>query len=333
MQKDDIIIRRGIVHILDSQSGYLGLSEDLLDMGPDFIEFVREHIFRLLDSDDLKKCGKLTDNLVISSIKNLKETADMNFIHTSQFLAEALYDIMGDSYLIPAADLLVVSFQIESCIHLALLKMNYKESYVHKEKETSSSFNDVRIQRFLPANGRLSEAVIINLSDFQICIAEKKYEMMDGGKQNYLSERFLRCPADLSDKKKFTILNHVILKLASQERDLVKALDIKAKLYEETQTSYFDVNAIGEQLFEVDKEKMTVFQEQMERYDMQYAKFHTKKEATTKNMSYIILKSDSGIEIKVPMELYLSTENLQLSKEVEGGYSVSIKNIEDLKLK
>ena len=56
IEKDDIIIRKGIIHILDSHNGYLGLSNDLLDMGPDLMEFVRGHIFKILDSDDTKKC-------------------------------------------------------------------------------------------------------------------------------------------------------------------------------------------------------------------------------------------------------------------------------------
>ena len=46
IQKDDIIIRKGILHILDSHTGYLGLSSQLLDMGPDLMEFVRGHIFK-----------------------------------------------------------------------------------------------------------------------------------------------------------------------------------------------------------------------------------------------------------------------------------------------
>ena len=47
IQKDDIIIRKGILHILDSHTGYLGLSSQLLEMGPDLMEFVRGHIFKI----------------------------------------------------------------------------------------------------------------------------------------------------------------------------------------------------------------------------------------------------------------------------------------------
>ncbi len=57
IEKDDIIIRKGIIHILDSHNGYLGLSNDLLDMGPDLMEFVRGHIFKILDSDDQRNAS------------------------------------------------------------------------------------------------------------------------------------------------------------------------------------------------------------------------------------------------------------------------------------
>lgn len=47
IQKDDIIIRKGILHILDSHTGYLGLSSQLLEMGPDLMEFVRGLFLKL----------------------------------------------------------------------------------------------------------------------------------------------------------------------------------------------------------------------------------------------------------------------------------------------
>lgn len=52
--------------------------------------------------------------------------------------------------------------------------------------------------------------MIINLTEYKVRLVEKKYEMLNGDKINYLSERFLQCLADLAPKKKFQILNKVI---------------------------------------------------------------------------------------------------------------------------
>ena len=142
IQRDDIIIRKGILHILDSHTGYLGLSNQLLDMGPDLMEFVRGHIFKILESDDAKKCqfdGAVSP--VLGLLESMEEAEDESFIEATRTLAENLFDIMCDSVMIPAADLLCVTFQVQSVIHLALLKMNYKVTYIHRQEEEEA--NDI----------------------------------------------------------------------------------------------------------------------------------------------------------------------------------------------
>ena len=56
MEKEDIILRKSIVHILDSSLGTPVLSDRLLEPGIDLSEFIRTHIAKLLSGDDLKQC-------------------------------------------------------------------------------------------------------------------------------------------------------------------------------------------------------------------------------------------------------------------------------------
>ena len=168
IQKDDIIIRKGILHILDSHTGYLGLSSQLLEMGPDLMEFVRGHIFKIMESDDAKRCqfnGSVSP--VLSLLESMEESDDESFIEATRVLGENLFDIMCDSVTIPAADLLCVTFQVQSVIHIALLKMNYKVTYVHREEEDAEA-NDIVKQRVMPTDSaKLTEAVIIDLSEYK----------------------------------------------------------------------------------------------------------------------------------------------------------------------
>ncbi len=130
----------------------------------------------------------------------MQEKEDDSFIAVSRVLAESLFDIMCDSVTIPAADLIVVSFQLHSVVYLALLKMNYKDTYVHKEAE--NEVNDIVKQRIMPMGGaKLTEAVIVDLLEYKVQLMEKKFEMLTGDKINYISERFLKCHADLAPKK------------------------------------------------------------------------------------------------------------------------------------
>ena len=336
IERDDIIIRKGIIHILDSHNGYLGLSNDLLDMGPDLMEFVRGHIFKILDSDDTKKCqfdGSLSP--IPALLEEMQEKEDDSFIEASRVLAESMFDIMCDSVTIPAADLVVVSFQLHSAVYLALLKMNYKETYVHKEED--NEVNDIVKQRIMPVGGaKLTEAVIVDLLEYKVQLVEKKYEMLAGDKINYISERFLKCHADLAPKKKFQILNKVITDINNRYADvsLKDRLDAKSKLREEfAEKNEFRVNEIGDRIFGDDAEKKQVFDDRMERYDLQYDKFSVGKENTVKGLEYITVETDTGIEIKIPVEEYITKNNVEIVEEPGGGSTVVIRNIEQAKIK
>lgn len=336
LQRDDIIIRKGIIHILDSHNGYLGLSNDLLDMGPDLMEFIRGHIFKILDSDDTKKCqfdGSISP--IPALLEDMQEKEDDSFIAVSRVLAESLFDIMCDSVTIPAADLVVVSFQLHSVVHLALLKMNYKETYVHKEAE--NEVNDIVKQRIMPMGGaRLTEAVIVDLLEYKVQLVEKKFEMMTGDKINYISERFLKCHADLAPKKKFQILNKTITAINNRYNGtgLKDRIDIKSKLREEfAEKNEFRVNEIGDRIFGDSPEKKQEFDDRMERYDMQYDKFTVGKENTVRGLEYITIETDAGIEIKIPIEEYITKENVEIVEEPGGGSTVVIRNIEQATIK
>ena len=51
MQQDEVIIRKGIVHILDGELGYPVYSEEELELTPDINDFSRAHIYKLLSGD------------------------------------------------------------------------------------------------------------------------------------------------------------------------------------------------------------------------------------------------------------------------------------------
>lgn len=131
--KDDIVIRKAILHILDTNRGECVLSNTILNPGPDLHDFIRNHIYKIISSDDTKNCEFDPEYSPIYSIlETWDESDETSFIETSQAIANKLYIAMGEGLDIPAADLLFVTFQAEGTIYLALLKMNYKESYTHE---------------------------------------------------------------------------------------------------------------------------------------------------------------------------------------------------------
>ena len=107
MKKDDIIMKLGIVHILDSAVGMPVLSDALLDMGSGLSDFFKAHIEKFTESDEVKRCRFSEDSRVMELIR---ACSGDNFIETSRQLCEKLYAIMNANIDIPAADVAVLFF-------------------------------------------------------------------------------------------------------------------------------------------------------------------------------------------------------------------------------
>ena len=108
------------------------LSDVVLDCGSDFSDFLKGHIFKVDSSDEIRSCTFQEE----SSVFHLAEEWNPEkFIEITQKIAGELYTIMNQNIDIPAADLLAVEYRVEKHRYLALLKMNYKETYIHKEEE------------------------------------------------------------------------------------------------------------------------------------------------------------------------------------------------------
>lgn len=353
MTQDEIIIRTGIVHILDGELGYPVFSEQPLELSPDTNDFFRGLIYKIMSGDELKKChfdqmevseevpfeeaavtventALMRENLDVYQV--VKDFSEENLVEDSKRLAQALYDIMNANISIPSADFAVVSFQVHSLPYLALLKMNYKESFVHMtQAEENGNVNQIiRYKSMLPsAATKLSEAVIIDLIDYSVQIVEKKYEV-NGTKVNYLSELYLHCHAAMSSKTKLDIVTRAVEQVNKKHyaEEPVKQLEAKRIIKDEIEdTGSVNVERISEKIYGQAPEIKEEFDAKMEKYHMEKAEVTPQSERTTKKFEKQYLKTDTGIEINIPMEQYQDAEQVEFITNGDGTISVLIKNI------
>ncbi len=331
MEKDEIIIRNAALHILDSSVGIPVLSDSLLELTPDLNDFLRGHIYKLVSGDDLKTC--VFDEESSEVYELLAQFEEERFIEISKALGKKLYDIMNANPAILPADVFFVTYQAEAKRYLAILKMNYKEVYVHYTAMTEESGNTNEImkqQNALPgAGGKLSEAVILSLEENEIQLIEKKAEV-NGVKTNYLSELFLQCHAKLSQKAKLGIVTKAVEQMNKKyyENDFEKQMEAKSVIYN-TYTGQGAISAeeIGEELFGDIPEIKEEFTEKLEKYKLPKEEIRVKSEQTTKKFEKQFLTTDTGIEINIPMEEYNNKQHVEFLTNPDGTISVLIKNV------
>ena len=336
MYKDDIRIRRVIVHIMDSTVGMPVLSDTEIEFGSDLADFLKEHIYKIVAGDDCKVCHFYKEESEV--YKMLVQYDEDYFIDISKDMGNFLYQIMNSNIDIPPADLMVVRFDERDNKYLAVLKMNYKEFYTHRTQaiEDGNENQIIKYKSILPTESqRLQEAAIINLSDLSVHAIEKKYDV-NGEKTNYFTYLFLKCSSKLSPKSKLSIVSRAVESVQNSYYDETKQFEanMKAKniIHQELEENgSFTVEAIADKIFEEKPDLKQEFQEKMEKYDMVREEIKPQNEKTMKKYETQVLKTDSGIEIKIPMKEYNDPSSVEFITEDNGNVSVLIKNIGYLK--
>ena len=338
MQKEDIRIRHVIVHILDSTVGLPVLSDQEIEFGSDFAEFLRDHIFRIVAGDDSRDCAFYKEQSEI--YRMLSAYREEDFVTFSRQAAELLYEIMNSNIEIPPADLAVVRFRAGEGEYMALLKMNFRDSYTHRTLPLENgNFNEIiRYKATLPAQSqRLQEAAVISLQDFSVRLIEKKYEI-NGEKTNYFSWLFLKCSSRLSHKTKLDMVARAVMHIQKENYEEYEQYEAhmraKSIISEEIEENGgFVVEALAERIFEDRPRLREQFQEKMEQFDMVKEEVMPKNDTTVRKYQTQHLLTDTGIELKIPMDQYKDSGRVEFMTEADGSISVLLKQIGHIQAK
>ena len=196
----------------------------------------------------------------------------------------------------------------------------------------------IRYKAVLPSQTqKLTEAAIINMNTYDVRVIEKKYEI-NKDKVNYFSYLFLKCSSELSHKTKLNMVTKAIEKVQKEglnELDAMAAvMEAKSIIQEEVEEKGgFVVEELADRIFEEKADLRIAFQEEIEKYDLVKQEIMPQHEATMKKYQRQHLFTDTGIEIKIPMDQYRNPANIEFITNEDGTVSVLIKNIEHLEAK
>ena len=336
--KEEINLRKAILHILDSNAGEPVLSDEPLEYGAEFSDFIKGHLSNIFGGDDSKKCEFHRKESEIYAILN--EYSDENFVEISKEIAKNLYELMNANIDIPSADLLVVRFSCDSLEYLSILKMNFKPQYTHRCMPAEGKIvNEVyQYKQLLPAGtSKLAEACIIRLTDLAIWIVEKKAEI-NGKKEDYFSEYFLKCSTKMSDKKKLAVVSKAIesVNASAYEETFRYEPQMKAKaIINENleKKGGFVIEELAGEIFSDRPDLKAAFEEKMDRVDLRNEEVLPQSENTTKKYQKQCLLTDTGIEIKIPMSQYEEEGNVEFITNPDGTISLHIRNIGNISAK
>ena len=324
----EIQIEKAVLHVLDKNSSMPIFSEELLDLTDDAIyNFISMNLKKMCD-DNSTKNGKLSEtNELFESIEQI----DTKFVEISREIADKLYKIMMQQDSIPSADLLVVIATIDGKKMLGIVKLNYKEGFTHFVDYNNSSTSNRIIKHkviFSTEGQKTDEGVMIDLVSHKLMITEKEY-LIDGDKINYFSEIFLKCKPEISKNEAVKIVNKVAKEINKKyfDSDFTKDVVVKEAIHDEIQeTSKINICTIAQKAFGGNKEIQ-------EEYIEEVKKAGVKEEITfageepEKKFSKHKIKTENGIELSVPTDIYKDKNAIEFINTPDGTISILITNV------
>lgn len=326
-----LTIGNSVVHILNTELQVPVLSDQELELSHELTDFIYNHLKKYIYNDVMKACYfKEQEDSIYQQIDLLIKDKN-TFLSISKTLATELYGIMLKHVDIPSADVLFTLFECEKVPYLGILKMNYKTSYIHYvlEDQDSQANTIIKQRTALPnENQRLEEVILINLDNKEIKILEKKYDI-NGEKDFYLTPLFLKSTFNRSNKEKFDIVNNTLKSMNKKyfDADVTQSMDVKKAMLESVEeTGVIDVNKVADVAFENNLELKQEFQETIQKKGMEetYVSFEA---APPKKIEKQVIKTDTGIEINIPMEQYSNGKTLEFLNNPDGTISIVIKNV------
>lgn len=329
---EELTVNKMIVHILDPSLSVPILSMEDMPSSIDAHEFFSNHILKTLNDDSIKTCTFDENyNMFLVYLKEFIQD-ESHFVLFSKNIAEQLFTIMSAYPTIPASDLAVIEFHNKGTKYIAILKMNYQNTYIHfTDFDNAIHVNSIIQHKTTLPNitQRIQEAMIINLSTLDVIVLEKSYEI-EGIKENYLSKRFLKCKTKLSSKEQYAIVKKATDTISKKyfDEDIEKKMTIKKELFENLEESgTIDLTKYADNVFQSQLDIKEEFMVEIEKKGLEKPMIQLNEKTITRSFEKQKIKTDRGIEIKIPMELYNDPNNLEFINHPDGTISILIKNI------
>ena len=226
-------------------------------------------------------------------------------------------------------------FEEEGKEHLAILKLNYKSAFTHwvNNYEEGNVNTIISHKTLLPLESqRVEECALIDLSDYSLRVLEKKYEI-NGEKEFYLSQYYLKCKSELSTNEKLKILDKVTKDINKKyfDEDFEKAIEIKKAVSESLEDNErIDIEDIAQKVYDTNVEIRNEYMEEMSKSGLYEKEIVIPEKLAEKKFSMQKIKTDSGIEVKFPLEFANRRDKIEFINNPDGTVSILIKNVEKI---
>lgn len=321
-----INIHNAVLHILDSTVNNPILSDNELELSSNY-GFISKHIENYSKSSEIKEY----DIEHIGDSCDLLNSFDVDFIDNSKKIAQKLFDILHSNVEIPAGDLLVVRYELESEIRILFLFLEYRLNYIHKfEYNEKIVSTDIILYKtcLINTNQKIANVFEYNCSKKILSLVEKEYNI-NGEKEFLLSSRLFNLPKRKTAIQKVGIMQKAAESIIKKhfENDIEKTKELKSEIIQACEENReIDSRKIIKKVFNGDSVLLEDFKNRISKHGVEDEAVEIDDRSYKKIMKKQRIKTRDGIEITIPVDLLSDNDKILFEMNADGTTNIIIKN-------
>ena len=321
-----ITFNHTIIHVLDLSMNMPVLSTNLLTLDDETESFITKHLIKVFEGSSTNE-AVFKENAPMLERLHVPLTPDY-FQNLSEEIAETFFRYMQEYESISNGDLCISSFMMDGSSYLCILKLNYKEEFTHfvEHNEAGILTRIIKHKGIFPSTGKqIEEGIIINTETFDTLL-------LDQTKSKYLALMFDLAPKP-SVKETIKALETVASKVIEEHYDnpLNALSELKSNISETiARTGSIPVQEVMEQTFGEDDAVFESCLTQMAEYGIKDATVPVTDTKVSNHFASQKIKTDTGIELKFPAELFKDPDFIEIINNPNGTLSIVLKNISQI---
>lgn len=328
---EEIIINKVALNVLDRENNTTVLTERELELNEEVYQYFESHLLKILKDEEAKPAyfGE-EKNIVKELCKEIFEDEEQ-FVDNSNKLTQYLFRCMGTDEKEPSGDMAVCMFESQEGRFIAILKLNFTNSYCHYIKDKDGNpIVTVGVNRTgLPGlSQKVSKAVVIR--EFK---DNGGYNMLvlDRDRDGVFINSFLKCTFTRDRRENTKIINRVSEQFVRRafKDNAQEAERFRTRLSDHLRSEdSFDVQKVAEENFNdimVKNEfKAVMLSEGITENDVPIDREWAEKKLRKKR-----LKVDKSIELYIDCEVYNDKDKFQIKRNGDGTIDIILKNVKN----
>lgn len=326
-----MVIKKAILHIMDFHSDICVFSQKELEIA-DFgtAEFIEKHVSRILEDGGAKE-GQFLDYSIFKQTLDRYADGGISFTEFSTAAGNLLYDQISQADEPESMDFLVCQFRENEHEYIGLLLLANKIAYTHQveNSEEGPANKIIRYFTLLPnTSQKVSCYALVDLTDMTIRLADKKRAIC-GEDVMVLPDKVLQCTYGQSDRDTVKLIRKITGEVAEEYGANAAIAVTRAKnciIENAEQNVPFSPADLCEEVFFDNEVMKSTFKQKAMEADIP-ARITVDNEKVVQSIRSHKIKTDTGIEIKIPTEYLENSRYVEFINNSDGTISIQLKNI------